>query len=104
MKPRAYYQPYQSGLAAGPGFSPPRRPAPHGAPGASWTSPSAGRSPTSVPWMNSSSSWPVNDALRALRSRKDMVILLNEEGALIPGGLALVPALHPQPQREADPG
>ncbi len=83
MKPRAYYQPYQSGLLLAQAFSPQDAPAPHGAP-----------APAGLPHQPGEISYErtvdefllqlaVNDALRALRSRKDMVILLNEEGALI---------------------
>ena len=83
MKPRAYYQPYQSGLLLAQAFSPPRRPCSAWSTCASWTSPISREISYERTVDEFLLQLAVNDALRALRSRKDMVILLNEEGALI---------------------
>ena len=83
MKPRAYYQPYQSGLLLAQAFSPSKTPLLRMEHLRQLDFPISREISYERTVDEFLLQLAVNDALRALRSRKDMVILLNEEGALI---------------------
>ena len=83
MKPRAYYQPYQSGLLRAQAFSPSKTPLLRMEHLRQLDFPISREISYERTVDEFLLQLAVNDALRALRSRKDMVILLNEEGALI---------------------
>ena len=88
MKPRAYYQPYQSGLLLAQAFSPSKTPLLRMEHLRQLDFPISREISYERTVDEFLLQLAVNDALRALRSRKDMVILLNEEGALIREGTA----------------
>ena len=83
MKPRAYYQPYQSGLLLAQAFSPSKTPLLRMEHLRQLDFPISREISYERTVDEFLLQLAVNDALRALRSRKDMVILLNVEGALI---------------------
>ena len=78
MKPRAYYQPYQSGLLLAQAFSPSKTPLLRMEHLRQLDFPISREISYERTVDEFLLQLAVNDALRALRSRKDMGILLNE--------------------------